>query len=333
MSRIRLFVSHSHRDKALADALQVLLAGVFGNAIEIDYSSDDAPGGGIRAGGTWLEWIKAAVRRTDVCIVILTEDSAGAPWVTWETGAVTGVAVGSEKPSDRAAPSIRVVPLIFGIDVDRVPAPLQQQQAVSGESRTGVRKLLFMLQERCGGKTLDHKSTQKSVSAFVEAVGRFMESRALEHPARLQAADASAMHLLNCTLGRTLEPLDGEIANGVRLQCGPFSGDAHQRWLLFPVDAGIYRITTFDRSKCLSIENDVKRAGAPVILWDYVGHQSQHWKLEKASGAAGVLSTMRIVNVHSGCVLSSAAAGNAVVQTKVENVTNEDWWMLLEGKI
>lgn len=121
MSPLRLFISHSYQDKALAGALQTLLAEMFQDAIAVDYSSDDAPAGGIRAGGTWLEWIMTTVRHTHVCIVILTEDSSGAPWVTWETGAVTGVAMGAEALSDRSAPPIRVVQLTFGIDADRVP--------------------------------------------------------------------------------------------------------------------------------------------------------------------------------------------------------------------
>lgn len=52
MSPLRLFISHSHQDKPLAGALQTLLAEMFGDAIAIDYSSDDAPARGIRAGGT-----------------------------------------------------------------------------------------------------------------------------------------------------------------------------------------------------------------------------------------------------------------------------------------
>jgi hypothetical protein len=134
-------------------------------------------------------------------------------------------------------------------------------------------------------------------------------------------------------LGVTLEPRDGEIADGVRLQCGPFTGDAHQRWLLYPVDAGTYRATTADGTKCLSIQNDSTKAGAAVILWDYVAHPSQHWQLTKASGAGGVSSTMSLVNKASSYLLSSAVTGVDVVQAKRANVTNEDWWLLLPGRI
>ena len=44
------------------------------------------------------------------------------------------------------------------------------------------------------------------------------------------------------------------------------------------------------------------------------------------------MSTMSLVNV-SACLLSSAVTGNDVVQTKRANVTNEDRWMLLPGRI
>ena len=334
MSTIRLFISHSHQDKLLADALHTLLTEAFGDSIAIDYSSDDAPGGGIRAGGTWLEWIKTTVRHTDVCIVILTEDSASAPWVTWETGAVTGVAMGSEATSDRAVPAIRVVPLTFGIHIDRVPAPLQHQQAVRGDQETGVRKLLFMLEQRSSGPSARAlKSVDSSVSNFVQIVRDFMDRRAREHPVRLQASDLSAVHLLNCKLGLTLEPRDGEIANGIRLQCGRFTGDAHQRWLLYSVGPAIHRITTADGTKCLSIQNDSKESGAAILLWDYEGHSSQHWQSVSSSGAAAVLSTVSLVNKFSTCLISSAVTGNDVVQARRANVTNEDWWILLAGRI
>jgi hypothetical protein len=340
MAPIRLFISHSHADKVLADALKRLLRETFKDAVAIDYSSDDAPEGGIRAGGTWLEWIMTTVRHSDVCIVILTEDSADAPWVTWETGAVTGVAMGSEGPADRAkpmdpaAPPIRVVPLTFGIGINRVPSPLQQQQAVPGDRETGVRKLLFMLQERRGEPNARAQETaDKSVSAYMETVRQFMERRAREHPLRLQATDLSAVHLLNSRQGLTLEPHDGEIADGVRLRCGPFTGDAHQRWLLYPVGVDMYRITTADDTKCVSIENDNPRDEAKVILWDYEGHVSQHWRVAKASGAGGVLSTVSLVNAGGPYLLSTAVTGNDVVLAARKNVTNEDWWMLLPGTI
>ena len=332
MSRLRVFISHARQDKELADALRALLTETFGEAIAIDYSSDDAPGGGIRAGETWLEWIMTTVRRTDVCIAILTEDSANAPWVTWETGAVTGVAMGSETPSDRTTPTIRVVPLMFGIDVGRVPAPLQQHQAVSGDRQAGVRKLLFMLQERCGMAAGTQNFIDRSVATFVETVGAFMQRRSREHPYRLQAADVSAVHLLNCRQGLTLEPRDGEITNGARMECGPFTGDDHQRWLLYPVGVDTYRIATADGTKCLSVPNDSPNPGAPVILWDYEEHPSQHWTVTKASGSAALLSTVSLTNAARKLRVASDIRSNRIVLARPAYVTNQDWWMLLAGK-
>lgn len=199
---------------------------------------------------------------------------------------------------------------------------------------SGVRKLLFMLQERCGVPSARSEETaEQSVSTFVETVRAFMERRRREHPVRLQAVDLSAVHALNGKQGLTLEPRNGEIANGVRLQCGPFTGDAHQRWLVYPVGVDTYRITTVDGTKCLSIQNDSNKAGAAVILWDYVAHPSQHWQLTKPFGAGGVLSTVSLVNASSACLLSSAVDSNDVVQARRANVTNEDWWMLLAGRI
>jgi hypothetical protein len=226
------------------------------------------------------------------------------------------------------------VPLTFGIDSDRVPAPLQHQQAVSGDQETGVHKLLFMLQVRCVAPSARaDESLKQRVSFFVKTVREFMERRTRERPVRLQVVDPSAVHLLNCKQGQSLEPRNGEIARGVRLHCGPFTGDAHQRWLLYPVGANTYRITTLDGTKCLSIQNDSAKSGAAVILWDYVGHPSQHWLLTKPVGEGGALSTVSLVNAASDCLLSSGVDTNDVVQANRANVTNEDWWILLAGKV
>src|SRR5215212_1266654 len=89
----KVFISHAHDDKALADAVRELFTGVFGNHVAIGYSSDRSSGGGIEAGSEWFPWILGQVRESDATIVMLTPASVGKPWLMWEAGAVSGVSL------------------------------------------------------------------------------------------------------------------------------------------------------------------------------------------------------------------------------------------------
>jgi len=329
---LRLFISHAHEDKLLADALQSLIAGVFpsgaAQTVRVDYSSDDAPRQGIGAGATWLEWIRDVVR-ADVCVVILTADSVSAPWLTWEAGAVTGVAMGPTSVAGGGGRQATVIPLLFGISVDNVPAPLQQHQAVNGEQPRGILKLLFRLHELSNSiAQFSEESAESRVSRFIREIQDAMQARVLGRPVRLRLSDRSAIHFINSRNGLTLEPRDGEIANGVRLECGKFTGDSHQAWLLYPAENRGYRIITSDKTKCISVENDSKRKRAAIVLWDYEGHETQRWQLISDQGTANALSTVRIVNCASGLCLLPTVGDKQIVQEAIENCIDEDWWIL-----
>jgi tetratricopeptide (TPR) repeat protein len=141
---VKVFISHSHSDKPAADALQALILDVFtAKYVTVSYSSDRKAGGGITAGDDWLDWILTEVRESAVCIVMLTSESIGKPWLMWEAGAVSGVALANENTTP-------IVPLLFRISNEQVPGPLRSKQAEYGTSEDGIQRVLQMLHQKVG---------------------------------------------------------------------------------------------------------------------------------------------------------------------------------------
>jgi hypothetical protein len=332
MGSLRLFISHAHEDKPFADALKALIARVFPRGdtqpVRVDYSSDDAPGGGIQPGARWLEWIRNVVQQADVCIVILTEDSVSAPWLTWEAGAVSGVAMSTTSVGENTKRQATVIPVLFGLGIGEIPAPLQPQQAVNGEQTKQVLQLLFTLHELSKSSTpFDSEQASRPVARLSDKVHEILHTRLVARLARFRLPDRLTIYFVNSRYRLTLGTRDGKIGNGVRLECGPFRGDAHQEWLLYPVEAGIYKVVSAsDKTQCISVEYDSKKAGATVLLWAYGHHESQHWLIERM-GTGSSLATVRIVNKASNLCMEPTAS-QQIVLANVENYVDEDWWIL-----
>jgi tetratricopeptide (TPR) repeat protein len=133
---VRIFISHSHVDSGLADALRSLYGNIFGeNRVQVRYSSDQSPGGGIPPGTSWLSWIQDEVKKADRTLVLLTPRSLDRPWLLWESGAVTGAALVSET-------SKAVVPMLFRTNAEQLPGPLGSLQLIQGDSAKGLKREL-----------------------------------------------------------------------------------------------------------------------------------------------------------------------------------------------
>lgn len=323
---------HASEDKTLARALQGLIDEVFptgeNKAVQVDFSSSDAPGNGPGAGAAWLKWIVKTVRVADGCIVILSENSVGAPWLTWEAGAVTGVAL-SSAATTVADWDERVIPLLFGVAVDRIPAPLQHSQAVDGEDPAALTGLLHRLHALSGSSTrFDDVKAAERAKAFVSEIRDAVHASVLERLPRLRLPEQTSLRFMNCFSRLVMQPTDGAIGNSIRIRCSRFAGDAYQQWRFVPVGKGVYRIATVDLAKCLSVQDDSTRENKPIILWDYEeGNDSQHWRVRFGAGAENTLDTVRIVNCRSGLCLTAPDDGY-VTQTTFENYRNQDWWLI-----
>lgn len=99
-----LFISHTHGDKFIADALARLVEILFKTKVAAKYSSSPELDGGIAPGEDWFSWILTQVKQADLAFIVLTASSIQKPWVLWEAGAVAGVAradrdLGEGRPS------------------------------------------------------------------------------------------------------------------------------------------------------------------------------------------------------------------------------------------
>lgn len=138
-----IFISHTHGDKPLADAIQELMRELFGERVSVSYSSSKEEGG-ISPGKDWFRWIAEQVRDTSVAFVLLTPSSIQKPWVLWESGAVAGAAYAKDGSDDNA----RVIPLTYGLASSDVPTPFARMQVVSGTDEAEMSKLTTDLLER-----------------------------------------------------------------------------------------------------------------------------------------------------------------------------------------
>lgn len=143
---MKVFISHTHANKPLADALRDLLGNLFSTNMEVVYSSDDsisfssdhATPDRLEPGESWMDWIQDQVKTSDAAIVLLTPESVHKPWVMWESGAVAGVASAARKKS-------ALIPITYRLHTEEIPAPLRQLQAASGEKKTDIEKVIATL--------------------------------------------------------------------------------------------------------------------------------------------------------------------------------------------
>lgn len=170
---LNVFLSHAHNDAELAKAVSTLLDDLFDTEVKVVYSSDQSPGGGITGGANWLEWILDQVKSCDVAIVMLTPESLGRPWLMWESGAVSGMALGLEKQG-------ATIPLLYRVNAEEVPAPMRWLQGVQGETESGARRLVDAIWKHVGQRPglrqltmlMDHM-----LPGYLQAVQQALQSR------------------------------------------------------------------------------------------------------------------------------------------------------------
>jgi tetratricopeptide (TPR) repeat protein len=136
----RLFLSHSHGDHKLADALKELIERCCPGHIEVKASSAAPSAGGIALGSDWLDWVHEQVRGSKFTAVILTPKSVDKPWLMWEAGAVSGVSLAAREAST-------IIPLVYRLSMEQVPSPLRSRQAAHGEDRESIKRVLETLNQ------------------------------------------------------------------------------------------------------------------------------------------------------------------------------------------
>jgi tetratricopeptide (TPR) repeat protein len=159
-----VFISHTHSDQPIADALAELMQKLFGSKVTVNYSSRKELEGGIPPGDDWFRWIVEQVRNANAALILLTPASIQKPWVIWESGAVAGAAFAN------SGDEVRVFPLTFGIKASDVPTPFARTQLVTGTDESEIGKLVDDLFNRFG-----KEFTQKEVKSFGAAQGHAVQ--------------------------------------------------------------------------------------------------------------------------------------------------------------
>ena len=112
----RIFLSHDHRDKGIAEALARTLSRITLSQLNVWFSSDSSHLGGMQP-GVWLDQIREHITGSKAIISLLTPHSISRPWLLFETGFAASLT------------ECEVIPISVGIDSrSDIPFPLGMYQ-------------------------------------------------------------------------------------------------------------------------------------------------------------------------------------------------------------
>jgi len=170
-----VFISHSHADQALAEALVEFVLG----ALELDPDAlrcTSVPGHQLPFGRTISEQLKADIGETSAILVLLTRESLKSKWVlfelgaSWALGKIVVPILGHELTTDALPGPLAAYP---SVQIDNNDAPSRLADAMGQIAKT------LALRERTGGKR------EAKLRAFVELARSWQEL--VSEPARNQA--------------------------------------------------------------------------------------------------------------------------------------------------
>jgi hypothetical protein len=160
----KVFLSHDHRDAALAKAVAPAIQRATLGQLDVWFTSDEGPAGGIQPGALWLDELRIQLEASGLLIALVTPQSAARPWLLFEVG--FGV----------AQADCEVVPLVIGLaDLSDLPFPLAMYQAFSFSDLDAIRRFLQKLLARFDIR-FDEEMVEPVVQATARAVGKVVAS-------------------------------------------------------------------------------------------------------------------------------------------------------------
>src|SRR3954470_11892313 len=87
-----LFLSHSSEDKELSSQFGHLVRQISLGQIDLWFSSDGRPTGGLRPGDSWFQKIREKMQSSSQIISLVTPNSLTSEWVVFESGFGAGSA-------------------------------------------------------------------------------------------------------------------------------------------------------------------------------------------------------------------------------------------------
>lgn len=140
---IRVFISHSHEDHMLSEAVAALLKDTLGLRDD-DILNTSQSSTGLRAGSMVFEQLSQAMGSADVCLVLITPASGERPWIQFEAG---GAYFGHKRiysllhPAAKSPHTLPNEPILIGSDeevaklIDALRADLKLE-AIPSTART-----------------------------------------------------------------------------------------------------------------------------------------------------------------------------------------------------
>ena len=140
MEKPIVFLSHSSSDSKVLTRLKTALEKKTHNTIDFFLSSD---GESIPFGKNWVATIQQALERANLTFVFISPQSVNSGWVHFESGFVYGK-------------GIKVIPVAMpGIDLGKVPAPLNLLQGFNIHSHESLNNILAVLNKEFDAKHQD----------------------------------------------------------------------------------------------------------------------------------------------------------------------------------
>jgi len=135
--KLILFISHATVDKKIAETIGREITYVFGKKIFIFCTSIP---GVIPVGEDWLADIEDKLKKSKVCLVLITSNSIDRNWLWFELGAFW------LKSKTRA---IKIFPLCTSdIDLSKIPSPLDRLQAITFRNKDEIDELFLELKRK-----------------------------------------------------------------------------------------------------------------------------------------------------------------------------------------
>ena len=139
----QIFISFTHADKEIAQAIKDALHALLPYQVEVTFSPSKELDSGIGLGEDWIDWIGERVRTCDFVLALITPTSVSKSGILWELGAVYG-ATASNTEAER-----KIRPLLYRVSEDHMPSPLRDNkiQAKRGDDRSAAITLFIDIVE------------------------------------------------------------------------------------------------------------------------------------------------------------------------------------------
>ena len=152
-----IFLSHSSRERRVAELIKEKLEEKFLGAVEVFVSS--APDS-IPLGTRWNEQIDLKLKECEAAIILASPASLTSPWIWYEVGAIS-------------AQDKQVIPVCFGgMTPDKIPQPLSNYQAAVSTDEYSLRGIFGVVSDILGLEMpkLDWRSLANKIKSIEEDV-------------------------------------------------------------------------------------------------------------------------------------------------------------------